>query len=127
LADLWLEDATTLPSGIRSATAWSRSEWVEATMPVWQKLCQPIAERAVDTMSGLMTVTPEDLEDAPPELRSMMSAMTGGGVAAVGAIGGVGGISGVMRRGGGVMIGGEAGGPRGAAAGGKTRARGIRT
>ena len=35
LADLWLEDATTLPSGIRSATAWSRSEWVEATMPVW--------------------------------------------------------------------------------------------
>src|SRR5215469_1963986 len=32
LADLWLEDATTLPSGIRSAAAWSRSEWVEATM-----------------------------------------------------------------------------------------------
>src|ERR1700678_2943217 len=56
LADLWLEDATTLPSGITTATAWSRSEWVEATMPVWAKLCEPIAERAVDSMSGLVSI-----------------------------------------------------------------------
>ena len=32
-ADLWLEDATTLPTGIRFTQAWSRSEWVEATLP----------------------------------------------------------------------------------------------
>ncbi|HXS64134.1 MAG TPA: zinc-dependent metalloprotease, partial [Streptosporangiaceae bacterium] len=113
LADLWLEDATTLPSGIRSATAWSRSEWVEATMPVWEKLCQPIAERAVDTMSGLMTVTPEDLEDVPPELRSMMSAMTGGGM---GGVPGFGGLGEMMRRVGGMMIGGQAGAAVGALA-----------
>src|SRR6202050_3067410 len=42
-ADLWLEDATTLPTGIRITQAWSRSEWVEATLPVWSKLCDPIA------------------------------------------------------------------------------------
>src|SRR5215467_16064917 len=36
LADLWLEDATWMPSGIRSIKAWSRSEWAEATMPVWK-------------------------------------------------------------------------------------------
>src|SRR5499426_1017280 len=35
LADLWLEDATEFPSGIRTSEAWSRSEWVEATLPVW--------------------------------------------------------------------------------------------
>jgi len=116
LADLWLEDATTLPSGIRSATAWSRSEWVEATMPVWEKLCQPIAERAVDTMSGLMTVTPEDLEDAPPELRSMMSAMTGGAMGGLGGLAGFGGMSEMMRRVGGMMIGGQAGAAVGALA-----------
>src|SRR6266571_496946 len=28
LADLWLEEATTLPSGVRTIAAWSRSEWV---------------------------------------------------------------------------------------------------
>src|SRR5438034_4454955 len=28
LADLWLDDATTFPSGVRASRAWSRSEWV---------------------------------------------------------------------------------------------------
>src|SRR6266852_4409978 len=55
LADLWLEDATTLPTGIRHIQAWSRSEWVEATLPVWSKLCDPIAARAVEAMGGLLT------------------------------------------------------------------------
>src|SRR3984957_4364567 len=54
LADLWLEDATEFPSGIRTVHAWSRSEWVEATLPVWSKLCDPIAARAVAAMSGLL-------------------------------------------------------------------------
>src|SRR5262245_4316087 len=39
LADLWLDEATTFPSGIRKIEAWSRSEWLEATFPVWAKLC----------------------------------------------------------------------------------------
>src|ERR1700691_3113868 len=30
LADLWLGEATTFPSGIQTTAAWSRSEWVEA-------------------------------------------------------------------------------------------------
>ena len=78
VADLWLEDATMLPSGIRSVQAWSRSEWVEATLPVWSTLCEPIAERAVESMSGLLAVNPDDLGDLPPEMRSAMSALTGG-------------------------------------------------
>ncbi len=119
LADLWLEDATTLPSGVRSATAWSRSEWVEATMPVWATLCQPIAERAVETMSGLMSVGPEDLDDLPPEMRSMMSAFGGGGPGGLGGAGGFGGLGGLgemMRRIGGMMVGGQAGAAVGALA-----------
>src|SRR5260370_23710448 len=59
LADLWLEGATALPSGVRVATAWSRSEWVEATLPVSITLCQPLADRAVDTSGGLCTGSPE--------------------------------------------------------------------
>jgi putative hydrolase len=113
LADLWLEDATTLPSGIRSATAWSRSEWVEATMPVWTTLCQPIAERAVDTMSGLLSVSQDDLGDLPPEMRSMMAAISGGGA---GGVGGFAGLTEMMRRIGGMMVGGQAGAAVGALA-----------
>jgi putative hydrolase len=106
LADLWLEDATEFPSGIRTAEAWSRSEWVEATLPVWSKLCDPIAARAVDAMSGLLSDNPAELGgDLPPE----MSAMLGG-------LGGLGGLTEMMRRIGGMMVGGQTGAAVGALA-----------
>src|SRR6266849_10246224 len=47
LADLWLDEAAAFPSGIRKIEAWSRSEWLEATFPVWAKLCDPIAAKGV--------------------------------------------------------------------------------
>jgi putative hydrolase len=98
LADLWLEDVTTFPAGIRSAQAWSRSEWVEATLPVWSKLCNPIAERAVDAMSGMLNENPGEAGGLPPELQS-----------ALGAMGGLGGLGQMMRRIGGMMVGGQTG------------------
>jgi putative hydrolase len=106
LADLWLEDTTEFPSGIRTAEAWSRSEWVEATLPVWSKLCDPIAARAVDAMSGLLSDNPAELGgDLPPE----MGAMLGG-------LGGLGGLTEMMRRIGGMMVGGQTGAAVGALA-----------
>jgi len=106
LADLWLEDVTEFPSGILTSQAWSRSEWVEATLPVWSKLCDPIAARAVDAMSGLLSENPADLGgDLPPE----MSAMLGG-------LGGLGGLTEMMRRIGGMMVGGQTGAAVGALA-----------
>ena len=106
LADLWLEDATEFPSGIRSLQAWSRSEWVEATLPVWSKLCDPIAARAVEAMSGLLNDSPDELPaDLPPEMRAM-----------VGGLGGLGGLGEMMKRIGGMMVGGQAGAAVGALA-----------
>lgn len=54
LADLWLNEVTELPSGLTAPEAWSRSEWIEKTVPVWKQLCDPIAERMVDTMGGAL-------------------------------------------------------------------------
>jgi putative hydrolase len=106
LADLWLEEATELPSGINTATAWSRSEWVEATLPVWSKLCDPIAARAVEAMSGLLGDDPSSVAgELPPEMRSMVSGL-----------GGLGGLGEMMRRIGGMMVGGQAGAAVGALA-----------
>ena len=106
LADLWLEDATEFPSGIRTSQAWSRSEWVEATLPVWSKLCDPIAARAVDAMSGLLGDDPAELgADIPPEMRAM-----------IGGLGGLGGLGEMMRRIGGMMVGGQTGAAVGALA-----------
>ena len=106
LADLWLEDATEFPTGIRTTQAWSRAEWVEATLPVWSKLCDPIAARAVDAMSGLLSDDPGELPaDLPPEMRAM-----------VGGLGGLGGLGEMMKRIGGMMVGGQAGAAVGALA-----------
>jgi putative hydrolase len=106
IADLWLEDTTEFPSGIRTAQAWSRAEWVEATLPVWSKLCDPIAARAVEGLSGTLNVDPEAMgADLPPEMRSML-----GGLA------GFGGLTEMMRRIGGMMVGGSTGAAVGALA-----------
>jgi putative hydrolase len=105
LADLWLEEATTFPSGIKTTAAWSRSEWVEATFPVWSKLCEPIAATVVDGMSNMMQVDPEQMEGIPEELKSAFGAF-GGGMGGLGALGGLGAM---MKQVGGAMIGGQVG------------------
>jgi putative hydrolase len=99
LADLWLDEATAFPSGIRKIEAWSRSEWLEATFPVWAKLCDPIAAKGVEAMSGMFTADPAQLgEDVPEEMRQ-----------ALGALGGAGGLGAMMRQLGGAMIGSQTG------------------
>jgi putative hydrolase len=106
LADLWLDEATTFPSGIRKIEAWSRSEWLEATFPVWAKLCDPIAAKGVEAMSGMLNFDPAQLgEDVPEEMRQALGAFGGG----AGGLGGLAGLSGMMRQIGGAMIGSQTG------------------
>src|SRR5579863_9297925 len=106
LADLWLDEATTFPSGIRKIEAWSRSEWLEATFPVWAKLCDPIAAKGVEAMSGMLNVDAAQLgEDVPEEIRQALGALGGG----AGGLGGLQGLAGMMRQIGGAMIGSQTG------------------
>ena len=99
LADLWLEDVTTFPTGIRAVRAWSRSEWVEATFPVWSALCEPVAAKAVESMGSIGSVDPSQLSGVPEELRTALGALGGG----------LGGLGAMMRQVGGAMIGGQTG------------------
>ena len=102
LADLWLDEVTSFPSGIRKIEAWSRSEWLEATFPVWAKLCDPIAAKGVEAMSGMLTTDPAQLgEGVPEELRQAFGAFGGGT--------GLEGLSAMLRQIGGAMIGSQTG------------------
>ena len=102
LADLWLDEVAEFPSGIRRIEAWSRSEWLEATFPVWAKLCDPIAAKGVEAMSGMFTADPAQLgEDIPEEMRQALGALGGAG--------GLGGLGAMMRQLGGAMIGSQTG------------------
>jgi putative hydrolase len=106
LADLWLDEATAFPSGIHKIEAWSRSEWLEATFPVWAKLFEPIAAKGVEAMSGMLNIDPTQLgEDVPEEMRQALGALGGG----AGGLGGLGGLSAMMRQIGGAMIGSQTG------------------
>ncbi len=101
LADLWLDEVTSFATGIHLAQAWSRSEWVEVTFPVWSKLCEPIADKAVDAMGGMLGENPADLGTGlPEELSQTLQALSGG----------LSGLGGMMRRIGGMMVGSQTGG-----------------
>lgn len=74
LADLWLDPATEFPSTGSGARAWSRSQWLEGTMPAWRDIIQPVAEQVQASMTQMMP-GPEDLSAGlPEELRAMLPA-----------------------------------------------------
>jgi putative hydrolase len=54
LAELWLDPVTTMSGGAADALAWSRAEWIEATLPVWQTLIEPVAARVVASMGDVL-------------------------------------------------------------------------
>ncbi|MER0243535.1 zinc-dependent metalloprotease [Streptomyces sp. HSW2009] len=74
LADLWLDGVTSLPSGAGTAVAWSRAEWVEATLPVWKDLVDPVAEQVGSAMGSVL---PEEMQAMAGPLLGMMRSMGG--------------------------------------------------
>ncbi|ACY99265.1 MULTISPECIES: zinc-dependent metalloprotease [Thermomonospora] len=82
LADLWLDEGTVIPAGIRTPEAWSRSEWIERTLPVWSTICDPIAARMVESMGGALSggiggPIPEEMQAMAGPLISMVKQMAG--------------------------------------------------
>ncbi|MGW0516102.1 zinc-dependent metalloprotease [Crossiella sp. NPDC003009] len=74
LAELWLDPATALPVGARSTQSWSAMTWVEQTLPAWQRLCDPVAQR----VSGAwVDALPEEARQAAGPLLSMVGQMGG--------------------------------------------------
>lgn len=74
LADHWLDGVTSLPSGATTSVAWSRAEWVEATLPVWKDLVDPVAERVGAAMGSVL---PEEMQAMAGPLLGMMRSMGG--------------------------------------------------
>jgi putative hydrolase len=74
LAELWLDAATEFPAGATEAKAWSASEWVDASLPMWKRLCDPVAER----VSGAwLEAMPEEMRTAAGPMLAMLGQMGG--------------------------------------------------
>jgi putative hydrolase len=67
LAEHWLDAATEFPVGTSQIAAWSRAEWVEASLPTWQRLVEPVAESVVKSMGSAL----------PSEAQAMAGPMLG--------------------------------------------------
>jgi putative hydrolase len=65
LADHWLDEATTLPGVGNEVAAWTRMQWIEHTLPVWQTLADPIAGKVVDAMGSALAGGLSSLPELP--------------------------------------------------------------
>ncbi len=54
LADLWLDEEIAFARLSAPAVAWSRAEWIEATLPTWQRLTNPIVTSLSSALGSLM-------------------------------------------------------------------------
>lgn len=66
LAELWLDDATELPTSGHRVVAWNAEDWLSNTLPVWKRLVSPVAEQ----------MNKAQLENLPEEAREMMGPMS---------------------------------------------------
>ncbi|MFM9377347.1 zinc-dependent metalloprotease [Gordonia sp. VNK21] len=74
LAELWLNEATTLPAGITATAAWTPVDWLENTLPTWQRLCDPVA---ASLASGWQDSLPEEMRSMAGPMVGMMSSLGG--------------------------------------------------
>ena len=74
LAEVWLDGVTAFPIGATTVTAWTPREWIDKTMPVWERLASPIAERVSQAwVEGL----PDEARAQAGPLLAMMGSMGG--------------------------------------------------
>lgn len=63
VAELWLDAATELPPSAGATHAWSRAEWVEATLPTWRTLTEPVAASLSTALAGALGPALGDPDD----------------------------------------------------------------
>ncbi len=54
VADLWLDAATDFPPAGGSRSAWSRAQWVEATLETWKRLTGPVASSVSEALATVL-------------------------------------------------------------------------
>ena len=66
LANLWLSEATTISELSQPPRTLTRGGWVEATLPVWQELAEPVALSIADALTAALD------EQVPEEMRAVV-------------------------------------------------------
>lgn len=76
VATLWLDQVTDLPRPDGTGVALSRAEWVERTLPLWQRLTGPVAEGLQAALTSAMEQQLSQLgEDGAPPIPGLPPGM----------------------------------------------------
>lgn len=75
VADLWLDPVTSWPSGVSVTATWSPEDWVNATLPVWKRLCDPVAASVARTMKETMGDGLRQLGELPTDGEDLTEAL----------------------------------------------------
>lgn len=80
LANTWLDQATVFPAtSIGGVSASNRTDWLNATIPTWQKLLEPLADGMANALTEVLNETP--MADSPqvahitPIMRAFMGSL----------------------------------------------------
>jgi len=74
LAETWLDGVTALPAGTSKAVAWTPNDWVDNTLEIWKRLCDPMAQQIATVWAAAL---PDEAKTVAGPLLSMMSQMGG--------------------------------------------------
>jgi len=74
LAELWVDAATALPAGVTATAAWAPRDWVERTLPTWQRLCDPVARHMAGSW---VEALPAEARQAAGPVVAMLEQMGG--------------------------------------------------
>jgi putative hydrolase len=66
VAELWLDEITSIAELTTEPILLTRSGWAEATMPVWTQLAEPVAHSIADALTGVLR------DQAPEEMAGML-------------------------------------------------------
>ncbi|RLK49108.1 zinc-dependent metalloprotease [Microbacterium telephonicum] len=78
LAGLWLGEATGISDVATPPRAITRGQWVEATLPVWQELAEPVAASIADAMTeAIGAQLPEEMKGAAAGAGRLMRTVGG--------------------------------------------------
>ncbi|MFZ9701942.1 MAG: zinc-dependent metalloprotease [Candidatus Nanopelagicales bacterium] len=58
LAQNWLDSVCNFSTKSSGANAWCRSEWIQATVPTWKKIVEPVAQRVQSSMINVLPNIP---------------------------------------------------------------------
>jgi putative hydrolase len=74
LAEMWLDPATTLPTGATRVSAWTANDWLENTIGTWKRLCDPVAEKVSGVWASSM---PGEAQEMAGPMLGMLTQMGG--------------------------------------------------